>query len=241
MNIYGLAKTTLLDYPGFVASTIFTGGCNFRCPFCHNMNIVENPDITQKIETDTVIEFLQKRAGVIDGVCITGGEPTLQPDLISFISEIKALGLKVKLDSNGTKTDVLNQLIEKNLVDYIAIDVKSSFNKYPEICGLNQSTIDKRETDIMISNIKNSIYLLINQQSIDYEFRTTLIKEYHDHNTIDEIGKMIKGAKHYYLQSFVDSAFVPNHALHAIPKNELQEYILQLKKYVLDVQLRGID
>ncbi len=241
MEIYGLMKTTLLDYPGLVASTIFTGGCNFNCPFCHNMNLVKNYHNEIPISQEEIFNHLSSRSGLIDGVCITGGEPTLQNDLIDFIKKVKSLGLQIKLDSNGSKTSVLEYLISENLVDYIAIDIKTSFNKYGDICGFTPEYLQSDAYTNILTNIKNTVNLLIQQQSIDYEFRTTIIKEFHNEEVIEDIGKSIVGARKIALQSFVDSTFVPNHSLHPYEKNKLQDFALQLEKYVKEVEIRGIN
>lgn len=241
MKIYGLMKTTLLDYPGKVASTIFLGGCNLRCPFCHNMDLVTGLDQIEPLLYNSVIEHLNLRKGVIDGVCITGGEPTLQPDLISFIEEIKNIGLLVKLDSNGSQPHVLNELMAKNLLDYIAIDVKASFNKYPIVCGLTGSDNDPETIKSLINNVRNTVTDLKNQDIIPYEFRTTVIREYHDEEEFDLIGDMLEGANAYYLQNYVCSEFVPNKSLHGYTKEELVAFADRLSSKIKTVGIRGID
>ena len=241
MQIYGLMKTTLLDFPGKVASTIFLGGCNMRCPFCHNMDLITGLEQIDPIPFDSVIEHLKMRKGVIDGVCITGGEPTLHPDLIDLVGIIKNMGLLVKLDSNGSKTDVLEYLIAKNLLDYIAIDIKSSFNKYPFVCGLDSPDMDENRVKSIINNVENTILLLKNQKSVPYEFRTTVVREYHDADDFNLIGDMLEGAMAYYLQSFVSSEFVPDKSLHPYTKKELQQFADQLSLKIETVGIRGID
>ena len=192
--ISGFLNTTLLDYPGMVATTVFMGGCNFRCPFCHNADLVINPE--RKYDENEILTFLKKRKGIIDGVCITGGEPTLQKDLLEFVYRIKNLGLKVKLDTNGTNPKVVEQLYEGNLIDYVAMDIKNSEENYFLAAG-----IDDTEALNVKYNIMKTISFLMNS-GIEYEFRTTLVKGIHTYNDMDEIGKMIKGAKAYYLQSY---------------------------------------
>lgn len=241
MKIYGLMKTTLLDFPGKVASTIFLGGCNMRCPFCHNMDLVTRLDQIEPISYSSVIDHLNLRKGVIDGVCITGGEPTLQPDLIYFIEEIKNMGLLVKLDSNGSQPYVLNELLSKKLIDYIAIDVKSSFNKYPLVCGLTDLDNDPETVKSLINNVKNTIINLKTQDNIPYEFRTTVIREYHDEIEFDLIGDMLEGAKAYYLQNFECSEFVPNKGLHGYTKEELVYFADKLSSKIKTVGIRGVD
>ena len=241
MQIYGLMKTTLLDYPGKVASTIFLGGCNLRCPFCHNMDLITGLNEIEPIPYKDVIKHLNTRKGVIDGVCITGGEPTLQPDLVNLIETIKEIGLLVKLDSNGSNTAVLDELLQKKLIDYIAIDVKSSFNKYPQICGLDTADYSEDYVKSIINNVQNTISLLKNQNLIPYEFRTTVIKEYHDEDEFEQIGEMLNGADAYYLQSFKSSEFVPNKSLHAYTKRELEVFAGQLSSKIKRVEIRGVD
>lgn len=231
MQIHGLQKTTLLDFPGHVASTIFFGGCNFRCPFCHNMNLVLNAANEPVISEEELFHHLNSRIGILDGVCITGGEPTLQKDLVPFIEKIKSLGYLVKLDTNGTNPNVIEELISKKLIDYIAMDIKSSPKDYAKVAGLESFDFD---------GVKRSISILING-TVPYEFRTTMVKEYHSPETVREIGELIHGAMAYYLQSFVDSDFVPNHDLHAFSKEELLGFVEVLKPHVETVELRGIE
>lgn len=238
MIISGLQKTTLLDCKGHVAATIFLGGCNFRCPFCHNMNIVDGIDIDEYSE-DEIISFLIKRAGVLDAVCITGGEPTLYRDLPDFIRKIKEINRAespyfVKLDTNGTNPEMLKELINEKLIDYVAMDIKSSLDNYQEVAGLNNNI------ENVINKVKASIEIL-KSGVIDYEFRTTIVKEYHDEAEIEKIGELIKGAKSYYLQSFTDSEFVTDHTLNPVERNELIKYVDILKRYVKSVELRGVD
>lgn len=229
MNIAGLQKTTLLDYPGRVAATIFTSSCNMRCPFCHNMDLVTSP--VSGYSEKEVLDFLAKRAGLLEGVCITGGEPTLWPELPSFIKQIKSLSLDVKLDTNGTNPDMMKMLIDEGLIDYVAMDIKSSLTEYPKVCGVDNIDLDK---------IKRSVNLLING-SVEYEFRTTMVASFHTMEVMKDIGLFLKGAKNYYLQSFIDSEYVPNHDLCAPSKEELLAIAKMLEEYISNVSLRGID
>lgn len=231
MIIHGLQKTTLLDFPGHVASTIFLGGCNFRCPFCHNMNLVLNAQNEPTIPEEELFHHLNVRKGILDGVCITGGEPTLRNDLIPFIEKIKDLGYLIKLDTNGSHPEVINELISRSLIDYIAMDIKSSPDRYAEICGLKSFDF---------TPIEESISILINDR-VPYEFRTTMVKEYHNIDTVSSIATLLKGAKAYYLQSFVDSDYVLDHSLHAFDKEELLSFVQILKKDIALVSLRGVD
>lgn len=231
MQIHGLQKTTLLDYPGKVAAAIFFGGCNFRCPFCHNMNLVKHPESEPSLSTQEVLSFLEQRKSILEGVCITGGEPALQKDLIPFIYRIKELGYLVKLDTNGSYPNVLKTLVNNRLLDYVAMDVKSSEANYAAVCGL---------LDFSFAPVQESISFLL-QGSIPYEFRTTVIAEYHNESVFHEIGRLVQGADCYFLQSFKDSEFVENHALHACPKEDLLAFQKLLASYVKQVELRGID
>ena len=240
MQIYGLMKTTLLDYPGKVASTIFLGGCNFRCPVCHNMDLVTGLDNIEPIPLEDIMKHLKTRAGVIDGVCITGGEPTLQPDLDRLIRSIKELGLLVKLDSNGSNADIIRRFIGENLIDYIAIDIKSSFSTYNNICGFDLLGYTDETAEDLIGNIRETVSMLISQNSTPYEFRTTVIREYHDLNVFEQIGEMLKGARAYYLQNYVCSDNVPDKSLHGYTKGELQSFADLLSGNIKEVGIRGI-
>ena len=241
MKIYGLIKTTLLDYPGKVASTIFLGGCNLRCPFCHNMNLVTGINNIDPIPYEEVMNHLHTRAGVIDGVCITGGEPTLEPDLVRLIQSIKELGLLVKLDSNGTRPSVLEELLSESLLDYIAIDIKSSFTNYSNVCFSNDNDFSRKYIDDIINNVSHTIHMLISQKQVPYEFRTTVIREYHDLAVFKQIAEMLENADSYYLQNYRDSEFVPNRNLHGYTKGELQTFADMLSTKIKHVGIRGLD
>ncbi len=231
MVINGLQKTTLLDYPSKVAATIFFGGCNFRCPFCHNMDLVLHPEHALSLSEEEVLSFLKSRQGILDGVCITGGEPTLQKELPQLIKKIKDLGYCVKLDTNGTNPAMLRSLIEEGLIDHVAMDIKTSPEDYPAVCNVSSPGLDR---------IGESISLLLSGK-ISYEFRTTIVKEYHNEEIMQKIGEWIRGADAYYLQSFTDSEFVPDHTLHPCDKETLEKFVQILKPYVSSVSLRGVD
>lgn len=231
MVIHGLQKTTLLDFPGRVAATIFFGGCNFRCPFCHNMNLVLHADEETPIPESELFSFLASRKGLLDGVCITGGEPTLQKDLPVLIRKIKDLGLLVKLDTNGTNPTMLKQLLEAGLPDYVAMDVKSDRNGYARICGL--SSLD-------LAPITDSIRLLL-EGHVDYEFRTTVIAQFHNEETMRGIGELIQGAKRYFLQSYVPSDAVADCSLTAYERDDLEKLSAAVAPYVDHVAIRGVD
>ena len=229
MKIKGLQKTTLLDFPGKVACTVFTGGCNFRCPFCHNASLVLTPKEVDDISEDEFFVFLKKRVGVLDGVCITGGEPLLQHDIIPFIEKIHALGFAIKLDTNGSRPKILRQIIELGLVDHIAMDIKNSLKKYSLSVG----------TDLNLDEIKESIDLIMNS-GISYEFRTTVVKELHALEDMISIGELISGAEGYYLQAFKDSGdlICPEYSAHS--EETMREMLKVVTPYIKRAELRGI-
>ena len=211
MLISGFDKVTLLNYPGLVACTIFTKGCNLKCPFCHNSSLISGNDDTY-IDEDEIFKYLNKRKNIIEGVCISGGEPLLQKDIKGFIRKIKSLGLKVKLDTNGTNPDLILSLINDNLLDYIAMDIKNIKSKYELTSGAK----------VKIDNILKSINIIENS-GIDYEFRTTIIKEFHTLSDIDYISKKLDKKSKYYIQNFVKSDAVLDKNLHSFTSDELKE------------------
>lgn len=231
MQIHGFNKTTLLDYPGHLASTIFLGGCNFCCPFCHNKGLVLCPQKEPVIPTIIVLEHLAKRRNVIEGVCITGGEPTLAMDLPYFIRQIKDLGLLVKLDTNGYRPEVLRGLLNEKLIDYIAMDIKSSPENYTKLTGLAETDLNK---------INESINIIMSANT-PYEFRSTLVKELHTFEDIDLIGKWVKGCRNFYIQNYRETEHVINPIYHGFEKEELLAFQKHLSRYVKQVQIRGID
>lgn len=192
MLIGGLQRFSLIDYPSKICAIVFTQGCNFRCPYCHNPELVDPEQFSHPIPEEDIFTFLESRRGKLDAVVLTGGEPTLQSDLIEFISKVKGLNYRVKLDTNGSNPEIIRALIELKIVDYLAMDVKAPLVRYPEITNSN---IDP-------AKIKQSIEL-IQHSGLDYEFRTTVVKS--QLRTIDilEIGKQIRGSKRYVLQKFV--------------------------------------
>ncbi len=227
MNIAGVQKVTLLDYPGKVACEIFTQGCNFECPFCQNSSLIPITN-TGEFSEEEIFEYLNLRKNILDGVVITGGEPTVQKDLKGFIKKIKDLGLLVKLDTNGGNPKVLQELIDEDLVDYVAMDIKNIFNKYNITAGKK----------INLDNIKKSIEIL-KASKIDYEFRTTIIKEMHSLDDIVSICKLVGDAK-YYLQNFEDSENVLNHSLHGFSREELLFIDKYLKDLFPNVEIRAL-
>lgn len=201
MLINGLQKLTLLDYPGHIACTVFTGGCNMRCPFCHNGSLaLGRGDLN--ISVDELLAFLDSRAGRLDGVCVSGGEPTLHPDLPDLLREIKARGFDVKLDTNGTNPEMLSRLIDEGLVDYVAMDVKNSPERYGETAGLS-SRFKVQGSKLILENIEQSADILM-QGRVDFEFRTTLMRELHSEDDIRAIGKWLSGGEKYFLQTYRD-------------------------------------
>lgn len=236
MLILGLNKTTLLDYPSRVAATLFTGGCNFRCPYCHNKDIVLKNESITPIEDSELFSFLKKRRHILTGVCITGGEPTLHRDLPDYIKRIKELGYLVKLDTNGTNPDMIHALIREGLIDYCAMDIKNSPDKYGITIGLTPD----QAAAFDLSPIHASIQLLMTQQQISYEFRTTVVKELHDETDMCVISEWIAGAEAYFLQSYTDSEGVLCHGFHAHDEETLKAYVALCKPLIPNATLRGI-
>ncbi len=231
MQIHGFNKTTLLDYPKHLAATVFLGGCNMRCPYCHNASLATRPGSQPTIPEQEVLSYLAKRKGILEGICITGGEPTLYPELTDFIIRVKELGLKVKLDTNGTNPRLLKALVADSLIDYIAMDIKNSKEKYLLTIGLTNGNLDP---------ILESVDYLLTSP-IDYEFRTTIVKEYHDREDMLSIGGWITGARAYYLQSFQDSGDILLPGLHSHSRDTLEEYAKLLTPFIPSVSIRGIE
>lgn len=228
MKIYGFQKTTLLDFPNRVASTVFTGGCNLRCPFCHNGSLVLHP--ADEIPVSEVLAYAKKRAGILDGICITGGEPLLQPDLADFMRSCKSLGLQIKLDTNGTSPDKLASLLSEGLVDYVAMDVKNAPAKYAETVGV---------AGFDLAPIKESMAVLA-ASGVPYEYRTTAVAEFHSPADFAEIGKWIKGAPAYYIQGFVDSGDLLQSGLSALTIEQMQACLDAVLPFVPSAKLRGV-
>ena len=230
MQLHGLQKMTLLDFPGHVACTVFLGGCDFRCPFCHNFELVDGtakPEMTD----EEFFAFLDKRHGLLDGVAITGGEPLLHPGLIPFLRRVRELGFAVKVDTNGYHPDRLREILDAGLADYVAMDVKNSPEKYARTCGLAQLDLDP---------VLDSIRIL-KSSGTEYEFRTTVIAEFHTARDIASIGELIRGAKRYYIQCFTDRDSVPFADLHAPSRADLDDFLAVAKQYVPSAELRGVD
>lgn len=229
MKIYGLQKLTLLDFPERVACTVFLGGCNLRCPFCHNSALVF-PDPADAMDEEDLFRFLEKRVGVLDGVAITGGEPLLTTDIFPLAERIKSMGFALKLDTNGCFPKRLREMVEGGLADYVAMDVKNSPDKYAETCGL--SALD-------LTKVRESVQFLM-QGRVPYEFRTTVVREFHEAADFEQIGKWLAGARAYYLQSFVDSGACIREGLHAHTPEDLHLFRSLVRKYVQNTQIRGV-
>jgi len=227
--INGLQKSTLIDFPKKIASIVFSQGCNFRCGYCHNPELLSLNIPKTQISTEEVLSFLKTRKGKLDGVVVTGGEPTLQAGLYDFIKEIKSMGFLVKLDSNGSNPKILEKLIRDNLLDYIAMDIKAPLDKYSEITNVKINT----------ENIQKSINMIMNS-GVDYEFRTTVVKSQLSFDDFEKIGKLINGAKRYYLQKFVASKIydetLQNETTYS--NEEFSQLCGILRKYIEEVKFR---
>lgn len=230
MRIHGLQKMTLLDYPGRVACTVFLGGCDMRCPYCHNSELLDAgaPGVMEEPE---LLAFLQKRKGLLDGVAITGGEPLLRKDLPDLLARIRDLGYPVKLDTNGAHPEQLRAIAEKGLVQYVAMDIKNSPERYAETVGLPRFDL---------APVRESVSFLMNG-STDYEFRTTTVAELHDESSFRAIGGWIAGAKRYYMQRFTDRETVPFRGLHAPSAEQMKAWLAVIREYVPAAALRGVD
>ena len=231
MKIHGFQTLTLLDYPGQVACTLFLGGCNFRCPFCQNGNLVLQPEVEPVIPEEQIFEHLKKRRGILKGVCITGGEPTLDPELESLIGRIRELGYLVKLDTNGYRPEVLERLLSKKLLDYVAMDIKNSPGRYAETAGL---------PGLDVLKIQDSVELL-KQGLADYEFRTTLARELQGREELLEIGKWLAGSRRYFLQNYRDSAAVIRPEFTGYSREQLERFREMLTEFIPEVGSRGVD
>lgn len=231
MDILGLEKLSLVDFDGYVSATLFTGGCNFKCPFCHNSPLVLSHKALPVIPENEVLDFLKKRQGLLEGVCISGGEPTLNKDLPDFILKVKNLGYKVKLDTNGTNPTLVKSLFNDGLVDYFAMDIKNDRDNYAKIIGLDYYDTKKVEqtVDFFLS------------ENVDYEFRTTLIKEFHGKSNILSIANWIKGANKYFLQKFKNSESCIESHLSPVEDKIALEFRDILLEYIPFVRLRGYD
>ena len=230
MKIAGFQKLTLLDFPGKTACTVFTWGCNLRCPFCHNAGLVTEP-LTDSVTTDELYAFLRKRVGLLDGVCVTGGEPLLQPDLPDFLLPIRDMGYAVKLDTNGTNPEKLREICESGLIDMVAMDIKNCPEKYAATAGTERISIDA---------VHRSVRYLMQQGKIPYEFRTTVVRQYHTAEDFAAIGKWIRGANAYYLQNFQNTGRLIDNSVSGCTPSEMREFLEIVRRDVPNAALRGI-
>ena len=230
MKIYGLQKMTLLDYPGKVACTVFTGGCNFRCPFCHNAGLVESEADADTMSEEEFLAFLQGRKGLLDGVAVTGGEPLMQPDLPRLLRGIKELGFAVKLDTNGSYPEKLQAVVAEGLVDRVAMDIKNCPDAYGETAGIN---------DLDLTPVRQSVDFLL-QGRVDYEFRTTVVSPFHTVKRIAAAAAWIQGAKAYFLQNFVDSGHLLGTGISGVSEEEMHAMLEAARQFVPQTQLRGL-
>ncbi len=231
MKIHGFQKTTLLDFPEKVACTVFTGGCNFRCPFCHNAPLVLDPDSAPCFDEDEIISYLIKRRGILDGLCVTGGEPLMNADIGDFLRRVKDVGLAVKVDTNGTFPAHLKSLVSDGLVDYVAMDIKNSPEKYASTAGVLNPKLDK---------IQESIDFLLSG-AVDFEFRTTAAKETHTPADFVKIGEWISGAPRYFIQAYKSSGALVGDELTPMTKEEYTECLHNIAPFVQYAKIRGID
>ncbi len=232
VRIGRLDKLSLSDYPGLVAGTIHTSGCNFKCPYCFRRDLVYIPENFSYVDPVDVLDFLNKRKGILDGVCFTGGEPLLQPEITDFIREVKNMGYKVKIDTNGFRPDVLKDLVSEKLVDYVAMDVKNVPDKYAMTVGLPDGSLK-------MDRIMESIEFLL-RDPVDYEFRTTVVRQLHDRKDIEMMAEWLKNSRHYYLQKFVDGPQCVRRGYSAYDDREMQKLLEIVRKYIPHAQLRGV-
>ena len=227
---FGLQKLTLLDFPGMTACTVFTSGCNFRCPFCHNPGLVFGGKDSLDFDLSGILDFLEKRRGILDGICITGGEPLLHEETVQLAKSARAAGYKVKIDTNGSDPEKLRQIVEDDCVDYVAMDIKNSPEKYEATTSFSG-----------IEKIRKSVQFLL-QGRVDYEFRTTVTGNLHTADDFEKIGSWIAGAKRYFLQKFQDSGELlsKDGSVFEVSGEQLAEYQGIVKKFVPSVLLRGI-
>ena len=231
MHIHGLQKLAMVDYPGRLAATVFTGGCNLRCPFCHNALLVTRLAETPEIPEQEVLDFLASRRGLLDGVVLSGGEPLLQPDAADFLRAVREMGFAVKLDTNGCYPKALEDILTAGLADYVAMDVKNSPRRYGETVGV---------PDFDLSPVEESVRLL-QESGVDYEFRTTLVRELHTAEDLDEIAAWLKGSSRYFLQNFVDSGNLIGRGYHGFTAEELRAFAARVRPFFKSAEVRGID
>lgn len=230
MEFSGFLKLTLLDFPEKTACTVFTKGCNFRCPFCHNASLVLPGEHSELYDEEEILSYLKKRQGILDGICVTGGEPLLHKGLEAFLRKVKALDVAVKLDTNGSFPDKLKHLVTEGLVDYVAMDIKNTPEKYPSTVGV---------LDYDVTPISESVSFLLTGR-VDCEFRTTVVAEYHTPQDIGAIALWLKGASRYYLQNFEDSGDLIGEDMHPVSRETLDLMRISALKHLENVGLRGV-
>ncbi len=230
MVLHGFQKMTLLDFPGKVACTVFTGGCNFRCPFCHNALLVTELGQSERYSEDEILDFLKKRKGLLDGVAVTGGEPLISDDVLFFMEKVRELGFAVKLDTNGSYPERLKKAVESGLADYVAMDIKNSKELYAETAGLSFFDIEP---------IEESVDFLL-KGNVDYEFRTTVVNGFHTVESIEAAAKWISGAPRYFLQNFIDSGCLIGEGITGVSKDEMLKMKNAAARFVPNTELRGI-
>ena len=230
MVFHGFQKMTMLDFPGYVACTVFTPGCNFRCPFCHNSLLVTKVNENEIYSEDEILAYLRKRKGVIDGICISGGEPLMHDDIFDFVKKVKETGMLVKIDTNGSFPDKLKKLIDSGNIDYVAMDIKNCPEKYSVTTGIQ---------DFDFSPVRKSVELLL-EGRIACEFRTTVVKELHTPQDMVEIGELIKGADRYFIQHFIESESNIQQGLTPLDREEMENLRNSVVRFVKNAELRGI-
>ena len=230
MRISGLQKLSMVDYPGKLAATVFTGGCDLRCPFCHNAPLVLPGRGTSALDAGGVLDFLASRRGLLDGVVLSGGEPLLQPDAADFLAEVKAMGFSVKLDTNGCHPDALADILDRRLADYVAMDIKNSLEKYPWTVGV---------PGFDTAPVERSARLLM-EGPADYEFRTTLVCPFHEVGDMETIGRWLRGARRYYLQAFVDSGDLVGGGCVPFTPEEMEGFLQAARPFFQSAALRGL-
>lgn len=230
MRILGLQKLSLVDFPGKVAATVFTGGCDLRCPFCHNASLVLPGRGTSALDAGGVLDFLASRRGLLDGMVLSGGEPLLQPDAADFLAEVKAMGFAVKLDTNGCHPDALADILDRRLADYVAMDIKNSLEKYPWTVGV---------PGFDTAPVERSARLLM-EGPADYEFRTTLVRPFHEVGDMETIGRWLRGARRYYLQAFVDSGDLVGGGCAPFTPEEMEGFLQAARPFFQSAALRGL-
>ena len=229
MRLCGLQKMSMVDYPGKLAATVFTGGCNLRCPFCHNAGLVTHVGDAPRLDRQEVLEFLRSRKNLLDAVVLSGGEPLLQPDAAEFLAEVRTMGFLVKLDTNGCYPEALKEILDRGLVDYVAMDIKNCPQKYPQTVG-----IPGFDPSVVMESLR-----ILKESGIAFELRTTVSREFHTEADIAAIGAWVGSVKHYYLQNFEDSGDVIGQGLHGFTNEEMETFAEAARSWAENVGIRG--